>query len=160
MSIPTKQIKSWTEIWNRNDGAMRIRIKRAWMKAMIKLGNAKSRWQCVRGPITAAIATLMDIDWQPIDPIAWITPESSGYSASSNASSNQIAGFTETQGHATQQVLFRLEGDLEAAVWTHASTANNGKGLELGMPNFEPASRAHAKFVRTGEYKKRRQSNW
>ena len=133
---------------------MKLRIKRAWMKTFVKMSDAKSRWQCVEGPIAAAIATLMDSDWQPVDPTAWITPESVGHSVSNNASSKQLACFTETQGHAAKQVLHRLEGDLEAAVWDNASSAHNGQGLEFGLPNFEPASRAHAKFVKEGDYKK------
>ena len=96
----------------------------------------------------------MDINWQPIDPASWITSESVGFSESSNASSEQMARFTETQGHSAREVLHRLEGDLEAAAWTNASSAHNGLGLECGMPNFEPASRAHASFVKSGEYKK------
>ena len=115
---------------------------------MVALSKAKSKWQCVKGPIAAAVATLMDIGWQPIDPSAWITSASTGLSLSSDASSKLLAGFTETQGHAVRQVLHRLEGDLEAAVWSKASLAHNGLGLERGLPNFEPASKAHARFVK------------
>jgi hypothetical protein len=147
-------VKSWTEIWNRSKDATKKRIRKAWVQTLVKMNDAKSRWQRVKGPIAAAIATLMDIDWQPVDPTAWITPESIGFSLSNNVSSKQLACFTETQGHAVRQVLHRLEGDLEAAVWTKASLAHNGLGLECGLPNFEPASKAHAKFVKAGEYKK------
>ena len=152
--IPTQQVKSWTELWNRNNEATQRRIKRAWMSTMVKLKNAKSRWQCVRGPISAVVATLMGVSWQPIDPTTWITPKSSGYTKSNNSSSEQIACFTETQGHSVREVLHRLEGGLEAAVWLKASSAHNGSGLELGMPNYEPASRARSKFVKEGNYKK------
>ena len=109
-----------------------------------------------KGPISAAVATLMDANWQPIDPTAWITPELSGYSKSNDASSEQLACFIETQGHSVREVLHRFEGDLDAAVWVKASSAHNGNGLEMGMPNFEPAARAHAKFVRDGNYDKAR----
>ena len=107
-----------------------------------------------KGPIGAAVATLMDIGWQPIDPSEWITSASDGASLSGNASSNLLAGFTKAKGHAVRQVLHRLEGDLEADVSSKASLSYNGKGLERGLPSFEPASKAHANFVRKGEYKK------
>ena len=154
VTIPLRQVKSWTEIWNRSKDTTRARIRKAWVQTLVKLKAAKSRWQCVKGPISAAIATLQDASWQPVDPTDWITPDSSGFSLSNNASSKKLACFTETQGHAVRQVLHRLEGDLESAVWTKASQAHNGQGLECGLPNFEPASRAHAKFVKAGDYKK------
>ena len=96
----------------------------------------------------------MDIGWQPVDPSAWITSASNGTNLSGDASSNLIAGFTETKGRAVRQVLHRLEGDLEADVWSKASLAYNGQGLERGLPSFEPASKAHANFVRKGDYEK------
>ena len=133
---------------------MKQRIRRAWVKTLAKLTPARSKWQCVRGPISAAVATLIDVGWQPIDPSEWITSASDGTSLSGNASSNLLAGFTKTKGHAVRQVLHRLEGDLEADVWNKASLSYNGKGLERGLPSFEPASKAHANFVRKGEYKK------
>ena len=102
-------------------------------------------------PIGAAVATLTDVGWKPIDPTEWITSASNGASLSGDASSNLIAGFTKTQGHALNQVLHRLEGDLEADVWSKASLAYNGQGLERGLPSFEPASKAHANFVRKGD---------
>ena len=57
-----RQVKSWTEIWNRSKDATKKRIRKAWVQTLVKLSDAKSRWQCVKGPITAAVATLMDID--------------------------------------------------------------------------------------------------
>ena len=93
----------------------------------------------------------MDIGWKPIDPTEWITSASNGTSLSGDASSNLIAGFTKTKGHALSQVLHRLEGDLEADVWSKASLAYNGQGLERGLPSFEPASKAHANVVRKGD---------
>lgn len=154
VTIPLRQSKSWTDLWNRSKDATKEMIRKAWVRAFVKLSKAKSRWQCVKGPIAAAVATLMDIEWQPIDPSAWITSASTGLSLSSDASSKLLAGFTETQGHAVRQVLHRLEGDLEAALWGKASLAHNGLGLECGLPNFEPASKAHASFVKAGGYKK------
>jgi len=141
-------------IWTRSCDTTKIRIRKAWVKTLARLSKAKSRWQFVKGPIAAAVATLMDVKWQPVDPTTWITPESIGFSESNNASSKQMACFTENKGHSAGQVLHRLEGDLEAAVWANASKAYNGGGLECGLPNFEPASKAHAKFIKDGEYKK------
>ena len=48
--IPTEQIKAWTGMWNRASVELRARLRRAWVSTYAKLQQAKSKWQCVRGP--------------------------------------------------------------------------------------------------------------
>ena len=66
---------------------------------------------------------------------------------------------TSFEGHDANQVLQRLDEDLEAKVWKEASSARNGAGLEKGKPNFSPASKMYTKFANVGDYK-RRQRQW
>ena len=98
----------------------------------------------------------MDAEWQPAHPTQWMTPMASGVSLSNNDSSGHWARFTELNGKSVHEVLYRLEEDLGAKVWKNASTAHNGSGLELGLPNFDPASKAHAKLIKNGDYNKAR----
>ena len=60
---------------------------------------------------------------------------------------------TEFEGHDANQVLQRLDEDLEAKIWKEASSARNGDGLDKGKPDFSPASNMHAKFVKAGKFK-------
>ena len=46
-------------------------IQRAWGKARDELQAAKSRWAKVKGPMSAAIATLLDRGWTPHQPTEW-----------------------------------------------------------------------------------------
>ena len=98
----------------------------------------------------------MDADWQPAHPTQCMTPTASGVSLSNDASNGHWARFTELKGKSIHEVLYRLEEDLGAKVWKHASEAHNGSGLELGIPNLDPASKAHAKLIKNGDYKKAR----
>ena len=101
-------------VWQRADNKKRSRIQRAWASAYAKLSNAKAMWQCVRGPMTATIAPLIDAKWTPIEPANWITPETSGSSISNAGSSKQLASFMEDEGQAAKEIIYRLEEDLES----------------------------------------------
>ena len=120
----------------------------------MKLTQAKQMWQVVRGPIAASVATLINAKWKPVDPTAWITSKTNGCSVSNEASSEQLADASHAEGHAANEVLHRLEEDLEAKLWKDACSAHNGSGLDEGKPNFDPAAKTHAKFARSGETKK------
>jgi len=152
--IPTEQIKAWTGIWARATADTKMRIEKVWTETHVKLKRAKQRWQCVKGPIAASIATLIDAEWRPVKPTEWITPNSGSLSHSSKDTAGMAASFANFRGHEANQVLHRLEEDLEAKLWKEASTARNGQGLEKGKPNFGPASKAHANFVRKGDHRK------
>ena len=141
-------------MWTRTKDAIKPRVRKAWAMSYAKLSKAKSRWQCVRGPISATIATLMEAGWKPVDPTNWIASESSGVSKSNVDSSKAMADFTKSEGLAAYEVLHRFEEDLEADIWKEASGARNGSGLENGAPHFGPAGKAHAKFTKRGEHKK------
>ena len=128
--FPAEQIKAWTGIWNRATEETKKRVRATWAKTYAKLSKAKSRWQCVKGPIAACISTLLDVEWKPVGHNYWITPTPNGCSRSNEVSSEQCASFTGLGGRALHEILYRLEEDLDMQVWRHASTSHNGTGLD------------------------------
>ena len=78
--IPAEQVKAWTGIWTRASDDKKARIAKVWTAIHLKLKKAKQMLQCVRGPISASIATLIDASWEPVKPTAWITSGANGFS--------------------------------------------------------------------------------
>ena len=64
-----------------------------------------------------------------------------------------MGSFTGQRGRSLHEILYRLEEDLDMQLWKQASTSHNGAGLDQGLPNYEPAARAHAKLIKAGGYK-------
>ena len=67
-------VKEWIRLWLGSTPPQCERIDAAWERAFDILHAAKphARWHYVRGPITAVIATLLDMDWTPERPDCWI----------------------------------------------------------------------------------------
>ena len=125
-----------------------------WTVTHVKLKKATGMWQCVKGPVSASIATLIDAGWKPVKPMAWIAPTAREGCIGSDNTNGQMGDATSCEGHDDNQVLHRLTEDLEEKLWQEASSAHNGEGLQKGKPNFGPAANMHAKFVRQGDFKK------
>ena len=142
VSLPLEQLKAWMGIWTRSNPAAKKRIAKSWSKLHRRVALAKSRWQMVRGPASATIAILLDLGWKPVRPNRWILPDGS-----------QSATFDSIHGVTQHQVLHALETALQRRLWTHASEAFCGSGLEHGSPYLDPAARAHKDLVKQGRLK-------
>ena len=49
------------------------RLRACWRKLTLRLA-APNRWNLVRGPMGAVIATLLDLEWEPLHPDEWRAP--------------------------------------------------------------------------------------
>ena len=52
------------------------RVAGAWASMRLKLGGVgeKGRWGAVTGPLGACMATLLDLEWDPVGPGEWVSP--------------------------------------------------------------------------------------
>ena len=120
---------------------MQQRIRTQWKSVYRNISLASSKWNQVKGPMTAAIATLTDARWKPVQPTRWIMRGGEAY-----------ADFGLEHGVSHHQVLHRLSDDLQNDLWEHAAEAYCGGGLQLGRPHFGPAGKAHADLIKSGEF--------
>ena len=108
-----------------------------WKTAVRRLRVERTRWLMVRGPMSAAIATVMDVGWAPVLPNKWL-----------NRDKSQVATFDAIEGVTEFHVKHAIERDLKIQIWQHASVSYCAKGLEHGAPNFGPASKAYDKLIK------------
>ena len=76
-----------------------------------------NRWTCVKGPVFATIATLIDWGWKPSSPTCWLDP------------SGALNDFMFEEGISQYKVLHAFGNQVEAELWEHAVLAWNGAGL-------------------------------
>jgi len=57
--IPYEQVQSWMAMYHRMDLKERKIVTTNWSNKLKRLQSAKSKWMCIRGPIDATIATLL-----------------------------------------------------------------------------------------------------
>ena len=138
--IPYDQVQSWIAMYHRMDPNARRDTHRNWNSKLKRLRQAKSMWQCVRGPADATIATLLQAKWAPRTPSTWNSPDGKPYS------------FNLKEGITHHQVLYAFREGLEQDLWTHASKASRGSGLEDGLPHFGPASTTYNKLIKQGKH--------
>ena len=138
--IPYDHIKAWMAMYSRMSNANKIIVTKNWHRKHARMKNAKSKWQCVRGPMDATIATLMEARWKPESPTCWVTPD------------GDATNFMYEKGISHHRVLHALRTGLEADLWKHAADADRGSGLGDGMPHFGPASSTYDTFVKKGKH--------
>ena len=139
--IPYDHIKAWMAMYSGMSNANKIIVTKNWHRKHARMKNAKSKWQCVRGPMDATIATLMEAKWKPESPTCWVTPDG-----------KYKTNFIHEHGVSHHRVLHALRTGLEADLWKHAAEADRGSGLEDGMPHFGPASSTYDTFVKKGKH--------
>ena len=63
----------WTKLARKLPEPKRASLSRAWGRAVAAFRklDGKSLWKLVKGPMTATIATLLDIGWDPCNPTLW-----------------------------------------------------------------------------------------
>ena len=68
-------LELWIDIWLHLTAAQRKRVYRSWDLAKPRIVSAtrRQRWHRVKGPLTATIATLCELQWDPQGPAPWTT---------------------------------------------------------------------------------------
>ncbi len=76
-------VSEWLRFWYHHP-ALRLSLVRSWLVLRDRLVGlpANRRWYHVRGHISATIATLLDLNWQPKAPSLWFDQEGFGWKMS------------------------------------------------------------------------------
>ena len=127
------------QIWTRAKNETRKIVEKNWAKSYRIIAAAKNRWMLVRGPMTATIATLIDIGIKPVVPCRWITKDG-----------ETVMNFDHEPGVSCFRILDHVQGLLEEKQWKAAGDHHNGEGLEEGISSITPASKAYSNFVKNG----------
>ena len=109
----------WFDLWQHLPKSHML-IESMWAKVLPTLRNPPTRWKNVQGPISALIATLLDLGWDPLGPLNWIDFEGTEWFL------DPCDPVLSTQF--TQHLLRQVELHL----WKRASAHHLGKGLEQG----------------------------
>jgi len=113
-------ILMFLEIW-RDSSTRRPLLRHAWGQLVRRLGPLKWRWTRVRGPMAAAVATLMDIGWRPTRPDLWTSPEGDTFALDLDDPSIKI-------------VVQREVGQrLQKWIWAHTEGEFLKRGTEQGV---------------------------
>lgn len=73
--------------------------------------DSSTRWMRVKGPLSAAIATLLDMGWKPIHPTKWLDR------------GRQVHDFVEYPGISHHKVRHLVGNDLTRQLWEEAASA-------------------------------------
>jgi hypothetical protein len=138
VSTGVNQIASWIDLWTSRDRATQEETRGVWSKMLGKLATHPSKWSIVKGPISATIATLLDLQWGAVHPDAWLSKDKKWARI-------DAAHFSKAQ------VLGKIQEDLIASAWNKASAHEHGKGLE-GGPHLHIAKRAKKTLIKEGSF--------
>ena len=145
VAAPIEQLMTWLQLWKRASVLRRRSITKCWFHTVWYLKLAKNRWQCVRGPLAATVATLMDLGARPTHPARW------KFEAFSGAGSEKTFYFDlDSSTNAELRLKFWLQDYLVARLWAEAAVRFNGRGLEAGPPELGPLAKALHFFRNNG----------
>ena len=92
-----------------------------WQKTLERLQQATVRWQIVKGPMAALIATLLDIGWQPLQLDLWLMPDGTELAVDYD------------DGLAAALVWEKVEETLDRHHWQLVANSTPFKGVEHGL---------------------------
>ena len=72
--MPLENILHFLDAWAASPSHLSLGIQVVWDEMVEKL-DAPYRWGKVTGPLSSAIATLLDWHFYPVSPYLWIDPE-------------------------------------------------------------------------------------
>ena len=110
-------LQEWIRLWDVMQPQRRA-VERAWEKLRGSLSSARSPWGRTKGPISAVICALMDLQWTPVAPNQWRDPDG--------------VTFNLEEDDTDQLLDFELQGSLDQTVWEQASRHHLGAGLWQG----------------------------
>ena len=117
--MPLAQISAWTNLWNGKAAGMQDRIRACWNSIILRVRDSSTRWNQVRGIMSATAATLLDMEWGPAKPDQWVEPTGQFYS---NISSRPGSIFTKssTPWHRSWRGIYgtRQLQQMGAEVWS------------------------------------------
>ncbi len=140
VELMVQQIALWLDLWWRASSQERHDITEAWRIKRDVLGArpAVGRWRIVAGPMSATIATLLELGWYPIQPNHWLTPD-------------KTQAAIRVTIHCQASILEAIRRSAERRVWKIASEHWGGQGLEQGVPDFSAILKLRRHLVKNGK---------
>lgn len=140
---PTDVILQWLHI-KYSDNYNARSASRAWTIALAKMRPKQTRWKLVTGPLQATIATLLDLNWNPLEPDHWV-----------DAMGEHWHTVPEPGVPLTRQAAAGTLHAIRAAaldgVWVQARAHRHGHGIE-GPPDLDIVHKLHAKYLAQHSY--------
>jgi len=138
---PIAQLREWRRLWLEADSDQRKEINKVWMKNHIILKD-KDRWREVVGPLSATMATLLDLGWFPVHPSRWMSQDR-----------NNCFHLTQCESHFST-FLVTIRHQLIAKQWKISPLDVSGEYPTILTPQsvevLEGAKQAHRKLLREG----------
>ncbi len=94
-------------------------LELAWKKLAADLASRTRRWVKAKGMVGAVIATLLDLDWNPLSPDRWVDNDGEEYCLQT--------------GDPDLLINYALRGAVEQQIWQRASKWHHGAGAEGGI---------------------------
>ena len=69
--MPLEQLRSWMRIWGKASAEQKVSLTVMWNRTFRALSKTKNRWKLVRGPLSATVAVLIDLDIDAAHPHKW-----------------------------------------------------------------------------------------
>ena len=141
VELLVKQISLWLELWWQSSAAERHSITAAWRRKRDELQTlpAQRRWRKVTGPMAATIVTLLELEWYPMQPNFWITPDK-----------QQAAVRTTLACQAS--IVAAVRRSAEERRWRLASHHWGGGGMERGVPDFTAIRNLRRVLCKKGQF--------
>ena len=110
---------------------------RAWQLAKVKIAASSRPWSIVAGPMQAAIVTLIELGWQPVNPFAWHDRDGRSW---------EIADAEHCTKRSADSILRAIRQSALELVWSQAAHHRCSGGL-VGIPDMAPVRRLHKHFT-------------
>ena len=109
-------------------------IKKQWPKKLRQLEDAGTRWMRTRGPMAAAISTLLDMQWRAPHPTKWLPPLG-------DEEDNEVMNFAEHESILEHKVAHYAKHTATKKMWAEAENNFQNKGYASGKPVFQAAKK-------------------
>jgi hypothetical protein len=109
------QLDSWRQLWLHTPAVRRPGIVKAWAKLWLHMRGAKVRWPSVTGPLSANLATLLDLGWVPLKPFLWVDDVG--------------VALVLTAATPPERLLEAVRASVMRTLWTQAAKYHNAAGL-------------------------------
>jgi hypothetical protein len=136
--VPREVVLNWLTTWPSAEQWHRA-IVRIWSKVTARVEGA-TRWHRVLGPLGTLVATLLDIGWDPVEPLRWVDH------------TKQSWDIDPLLPEVQAQIIPLLDRAIDLKVWRQAATHNLGRGLEQGVDWFS-SLRNFRFWRRTGQHR-------
>ena len=144
IAIPMALIDAWIDFLVHHPEDYE-RAKQTWPLTLKRLRSAKHRWRKVRGAMSAVIATLLDLGWDPVQVNRWIDGEGSTWHFDDEYIRSPLINFAPFKT--------ALAKALRAKLWRKAADFHHGKGLQDGV-DLDGLRRHLAHLLKRNEYER------